>query len=285
MANRIRVVPYKQASNSGAIIAEGLTSRLNKRVLRVSPDSPTFRSREDDIYVNWGRSSPPRWAINPNTIILNHWDAVATAANKIHTFNALIANEETQNYVPAYTTIKDIALMWCRTRNIIVVGRTTLNGHSGQGIVLFNSAQEIMDYRGDPILLYVKYIKKLHEFRIHVGSTYNDNGELVYDVFDAQEKRRAQGLENRTDFQARVRSHANGWNFCRENLDQMLVARASSLAIDVIKTLNLDFGAVDIIYNSREDAFYILEVNTAVGLEGETRDNYTNMLTNLVRSI
>lgn len=285
MANRIRVVPYKQASNSGAIIADGLTSRLNKRVLRVSPDSPTFNSRQGDIYVNWGRSSSPRWLVNSDRII-NQWNAVATASNKRATFTILSERDDLGLHIPTYTSHSDIAKLWFRdNRNLIVVGRTTLNGHSGQGVVLFNNAQEIDDYQGDRILLYVRYVKKSHEFRIHVGSVYKEEGELEYTVFDAQEKRRAQGIEDRTDIQARIRSHANGWNFCRENLPIDLITRAGEYAKEAIETLGLHFGAVDIIYNTRADFFYILEVNTAVGLEGETRDNYVEMLSNLIRSI
>jgi D-alanine-D-alanine ligase-like ATP-grasp enzyme len=36
----------------------------------------------------------------------------------------------------------------------------------------------------------------------------------------------------------------------------------------------LDFGAVDVIWNEKEDKYYVLEVNTACGLEGTTLDKY-----------
>ena len=45
-----------------------------------------------------------------------------------------------------------------------------------------------------------------------------------------------------------------------------------------IKALGLDFGAVDIIYNEAEDQHYVLEVNTAPGLEGTTLQKYTEAI-------
>jgi D-alanine-D-alanine ligase-like ATP-grasp enzyme len=40
----------------------------------------------------------------------------------------------------------------------------------------------------------------------------------------------------------------------------------------------LDFGAVDVIYNRAQDKAYVLEVNTAPGLEGSTLDNYVEAI-------
>jgi D-alanine-D-alanine ligase-like ATP-grasp enzyme len=36
----------------------------------------------------------------------------------------------------------------------------------------------------------------------------------------------------------------------------------------------LDFGAVDVIWNEKQQRAYVLEVNTAPGLEGQTVDDY-----------
>jgi glutathione synthase/RimK-type ligase-like ATP-grasp enzyme len=45
-----------------------------------------------------------------------------------------------------------------------------------------------------------------------------------------------------------------------------------------VSALGLDFGAVDIIWNEREDKCYVLEVNTAPGLQGSTLENYANAI-------
>jgi glutathione synthase/RimK-type ligase-like ATP-grasp enzyme len=45
------------------------------------------------------------------------------------------------------------------------------------------------------------------------------------------------------------------------------------LAIKAVAALGLDFGAVDVILG-RDGQFYVLEVNTACGLEERTADKY-----------
>jgi len=46
------------------------------------------------------------------------------------------------------------------------------------------------------------------------------------------------------------------------------------VALAAVSALGLDFGAVDIIYNEHENQYYVLEVNTAPGLEGTTVEKY-----------
>ena len=42
----------------------------------------------------------------------------------------------------------------------------------------------------------------------------------------------------------------------------------------MLKELGLDFGAVDVIWNEHESKAYVLEINTAPGLEGSTVEDY-----------
>ena len=44
----------------------------------------------------------------------------------------------------------------------------------------------------------------------------------------------------------------------------------------------LTFGSVDVIYNEHRDKAYVLEVNTASGLSGETVDDYVKMFGRLM---
>lgn len=141
--------------------------------------------------------------------------------------------------------------MFCRTR---------LQSHSGGGIVI---AESIDDLVNAP--LYTKYIKKKKEFRVHV---FNQ------EVIDIQEKRKSHDVAN-VDF--RIRNHASGFVFCRDNIVEPSDLRTVSIA--AVTTLGLDFGAVDVIYNEKQDKCYALEVNTAPGLEGTTLQSYINKFT------
>lgn len=114
--------------------------------------------------------------------------------------------------------------------------------------------------------LYVKYIKKTQEYRIHVF-----NGSVI----DVQRKmRRTDTPDAEVNWQ--VRNHCNGFIFGREGVE--LPDVALNMSKDSVSALGLDFGAVDLIYNAHEDKYYVLEVNTACGLTGTTLEVYTNAL-------
>ena len=135
--------------------------------------------------------------------------------------------------------------------------RSTLTGHSGVGISLCTSNDDVPQAP-----LYVKYIPKRKEFRVHV---------IFGKVVDIQQKRKREGFEN-ANFQ--VRNHANGWVYCRENLEEPTGLREAALRS--VEELGLDFGAVDIIWNEKHNRCYVLEVNTAPGLEGTSVNIYAD---------
>lgn len=202
--------------------------------------------------INWGNSHVQTVTGNPR--IINVPSAVAIAANKLFTFNTLKDVEGVR--IPEFTTDRAVADDWLRKDNVAVVARTKLSGHSGDGIVLVTPE--------DPTLpaapLYVKYVKKEKEFRVHVAF-----GEVI----DVQEKRKQAGFEG-ANYQ--VRNHQTGWVYCREDITEPEGLR--SMGCRVVQELSLDFGAVDLIYNAKRNELYCLEVNTAPGLEGSTVDKY-----------
>ena len=114
---------------------------------------------------------------------------------------------------------------------------------------------------------YVQYIPKAYEFRVHVF------GDVIIDV---QQKKKSNAVDL---VNTKIRNHANGGIFSREDM----AAEAESytmrkIAVDAVRRMQLDFGAVDIIYNNKEDMFYILEINTAPGLEGATVKLYADAI-------
>ena len=92
---------------------------------------------------------------------------------------------------------------------------------------------------------------------------------------DVQQKRLRRGTE-KNDLTYKVRSYANGWVFCREGIELPQCVTDASLA--AVKCLALDFGAVDVGYNRKEDRAAVFEVNTAPGIEGTTLEVYANAL-------
>ena len=58
-------------------------------------------------------------------------------------------------------------------------------------------------------------------------------------------------------------------------------------SIEAVLALNLDFGAVDIAYNEKDDNCVVLEVNTAPGMRRQTTThfNYVNAISRMLYNI
>jgi len=256
------IYPYNLGSASARALKEALTDRLQARVLRVR-SSARLRQRPR-IVLNLGNARPPEFF---HTRMINQPAAVNVAGNKLLSFQAL---RDANIPIPEFTTDIAQASNWLQ-EGISVLSREALRGHSGEGIVI-NNPNPTNAVALAP--LYVKYKKKKHEFRVHVF-----NGQVI----DLQQKKKIRDFEH-TDEQKKVRSHHNGWVFCREdlNLNEENLVRIKAIAVSAVNVLGLDFGAVDIIFNERENAFYVLEVNTAPGLEGQTLESYVEAIANFV---
>lgn len=153
--------------------------------------------------------------------------------------------------VPEFTNNIDIARTWDGK----IVARKLLCSSGGKGIVMCDK---------DTIIeaeLYTKFIDKSGEYRVHVF-----NGECI-----DYSKKVATGEKND------VCSHDNGYLFIRgvKPIDENI-----ELAIMAVKAMGLDFGAVDIIRKDKKS--YVLEVNSACGMEETTCTAYAKAIINLI---
>lgn len=164
---------------------------------------------------------------------------------------------------PEFTTSKNIATVLLKEEGVRrVMCRKYTRSHSGKGCVVANSPEELVDAP-----LYTIYIPKKHEYRVHVF----DNK-----VIDRQIKRKKRGYEEDRDTQ--IRNRANGYVFCREGITTD--TRLDDIALSAVKALGRSYGAVDIIYNEKHDAYYVLEVNSKPGMEGTTLSRYVDAIIN-----
>lgn len=213
--------------------------------------------KAEDSIVYWGTSK-----VGPVSVekMFNDPQAVARAANKFQTFSSLAGAS-----VPTvpWTANMAVAKEW-KDDKATIVARTTLTGHSGAGIIIVEEGDELIEAP-----LYTKYIFKVKEYRVHA---------TVQKVIDTQQKVREPGVEVKS---WKVRSHDNGFIFQRKNIESK--PQRDILAINSIRALGLDFGAVDIV-EDKAGYFYVLEVNTAPGLEGQTITNYVEALAELVNA-
>ena len=247
----LKIFPYK----AGSISAKRLARSLG--VLRVRP---TYNAKRSDVIINWGNSHPPHFKWMDED--LNKPHAIALASNKLHTFSELICKGF--NDLPKFTTEIDDAEDWINN-GYTVYCRTILRGHSGNGIVIANALNQLVNAP-----LYTVKTKHKHEYRVHV---FRDQ------ILDVQQKKKKIGHT----ISSGIRNHSNGWIYARTEInppEELLVS-----SIQAVKLLGLDFGAVDIGHRVIDNKFFVFEVNTAPGLEGSTLDKYTKAIYNYYRSL
>jgi hypothetical protein len=138
-----------------------------------------------------------------------------------------------------------------------VVVRSLTSASEGRGITIV-PREELTQHAP----LYTEYIPKKKEYRVHI---YNNK------VIDVQEKRRRKGLESK-EFQ--VRNTANGYVFCRDNV--VSCTALIDVALAAVRAIGRTQGAVDVIYNEKQDKYFALEVNSRPGLQGTTLKIYAD---------
>lgn len=237
----MKIYLWNKFSEGGKLLADSLG------IKRIKQDGKPIFVRD---LINWGASALPARIKYAN--VLNNPDAVKVASDKLQSFRAFHGKvcipEFTESLVEASEWIKD----GCE-----VVCRTILRGKGGNGIIIASTEQELVKAP-----LYVKYVKKSDEYRVHVF-----NGQM----FHKQRKARNRAVPDE-DVNWKVRNHDNGFIFQIE--DFVMPDDCEKQAVEAVKALGLDFGAVDVIFNKKENKAYVLEVNTAPGLSGTTLDKY-----------
>ena len=262
------IYPYNSYSASARALGKALKAADKNMVGVIRREGSKFQPGEGKLVVNWGSGDDTitRYA-GAGSRVLNAPPAVNTCANKIHFFNAIKDNAA----CPEFTTSFDEAGRWIQ-EGFVVVGRLDLRASGGCGIVMSDEGNpDFAECR-----LYTKYIPKLSEFRVHVF-----RGRVI-DV--QQKKMRQTDQEGRKvdpdTVNFRVRSYSNGFIFAREDIKVPPTVTEEALkAFECIE--GLDFGAFDVIYNSKRDQAYVLECNTAPGLEGSTLDSYVEAISNV----
>lgn len=256
---RLVLFPYKMSSMSCKRLAHTLRD-MGANVLRVYPNRH-YRPRSNDLIVNWGNSKQPNWYEEVPSQVLNPTEYVGLACNKLTTLDLL---GSAQVNIPIWMTDKTIAKMWTDQGDKIFC-RTKLSGHSGQGIIVATTPEEVVDAP-----LYTLQFPKTHEYRVHVF-----NGM----VLDVQEKRKRAGTGGRAS--SLIWNHGNDFVYARAGVNPPPTVLGA--AVGAVEALGLDFGGVDVGYNQEDLTCAVFEVNTAVGLHGTTLKKYAEKLYELAR--
>lgn len=173
---------------------------------------------------------------------------------KIEQYN-YFANE----HIPAlqFTQSIEEAKEWAKTATVVC--RKLTHASEGKGIVVAETPQEVV---AAPV--YTLYRKKKKEFRIHI---FKDK------VVHVLEKRMKQGVEHGD---TKIRNTANGYVFCSENVVEPEGIR--ELALKASKVTKSDFKGVDIGYNEAKKELFVIECNSAPGIEGTNVKRYVDVI-------
>lgn len=240
--------PYHRASESAKLLANALDC------WRIT-SGRTFRPRDNKVILNWGKTDN---RYDETCDVLNKARFTRVVSNKLRFFetysNAVHPGFRTLDFTTAY----DRALEWINQGHKVCC-RTVLDGHSGAGLVVAETADQLVRAP-----LYTKYKKKQAEYRVHVFDG---------DVIAVQRKVARAGINPLNWF---IRNHDNGFVFQRNNLN--VPEDVKNQAINACRFFYLDMGGVDVIWNEREQQAYVIEINTAPGIEGETVNDYANAI-------
>lgn len=251
----MHIYPYKPGSKSARALCDALGARMIKH------EGSRFRGGERKQVINWGSSQLPEEVVK--STVLNRQAAVVAAGNKLTFFNKMAQSGVS---TPSFTSSTVDVINWLE-KNYTVVARHSLTGHSGHGIEIIEKGLDIPDAP-----LYTVYIPKDGEYRVHIVK-----GEVI----DVQRKVKD---PDRDVVDWKVRSHKNGFIFIRNDekgesyLKQMQEKKSIVLqyAEHAFRFSGLDFAAIDVIYNKKRNAAFVLEANCAPGLEGHSVEVYAN---------
>lgn len=237
--------------------AKALADELDIR--RIKHQNSRFRGRANKTVINWGNGKALPEEIQ-KCRVLNNPLFVSNVSNKRDFFECMqqvIGEEQKAPRTPQFTTDEQTARDWIIAGKTVCI-RSVLQGSGGEGLSIVGP-ENMNEFKRAP--LYVEYIKKLDEYRIHIV-----NGEII------DEQRKAK----RTDFEGerntQIRNLANGYIFAREGFETPEDVKVQSKL--AMAASGLDFGAVDVIWNRHLGQAFVLEINSAPGLMGTTLKNY-----------
>lgn len=281
--------PFIIASHNNGDGARELAAALGCRLVAHSATGPIPRNK---TVINLG-CNPAHPAIQraeqlQGYRIFNGPLQVGTAQSKLATFERLALTEYTGPLhaslggtvtVPFLTDPRIVALR-VRENNETWVARTLDRASSGAGIELVT--QDVLSTGRIPRAgVYTKAIEKRREYRVHVIRLPHGG----YVVADVVRKIRRPGVDDTN--RPFIWNHDADFIFVRNGVNRDTVPnRVLQKALIAVRGMSLHFGAVDVIVERggrlADAQAYVLEINTAPGMEGQTVQMYAQYFRSLI---
>lgn len=173
------------------------------------------------------------------------------------------------NNIPSvpFTTSQSEASSWVADGQT-VMARCLTRASEGRGIVVLD---QTVPWVVAPV--YTWYLKKKREFRVHC---YKDQVVAVL-----EKRRKVNYTGDKSD--TKIRNTANGYVFCSADVAEPKGIR--DLALAARRVTASDFAGVDIGYNEKLNQLFVIEVNSAPGIQGSNIDKYVASILNAKKVI
>lgn len=179
---------------------------------------------------------------------------------------ALIKMERGGVSVPKFNWYKQRDILDRGLLNYPLIGRTRYH-YGGSGFKFIRNEEELQkDYQSDYWLEYIDGEDK-REYRVHVF-----RGEILR----VQRKREKEEYDH-VKLHNVCRSHNNGWYFSLCDIERTHES-VKREAINAVRSLGYDFGAVDVIRIPSQDKTVVLEVNSGCGLDNSGLELYAQKI-------
>jgi len=232
-----------------SVTGKALLDALKEQGVSISGGTRGPGENKVDVLIRWG--APAKVAKKP-TKVLNRADAIQAASNKREALEAMRRAGIKVPYIykdPLKPAAGDEVPV-----SYPLLGRK--DKHVGANdIILCLQGRDVERAKAAGCTHFSRYIPTKAEYRVHV---FGDNIIKV-----------SQKILTEPDLalQPWIRNLGAGYTFRQS--ETRLSGAARGMAIDAVAALGLTFGAVDIIIGD-DDQPYILEVNTAPGLQTDT---------------
>ncbi len=144
----------------------------------------------------------------------------------------------------------------------VVFARLLTKGSEGKGIVVCETPDQL-----PKAPVYTEYKKKKKEYRVHI---------FKQTVVNVLEKRKRKSFEGERD--TKIRNTANGYVFCSQDVVEPEGLR--ELALKAAQVTSSHFKGVDIGFNEKLNELFVIEVNSAPGIEGSNVAKYVEAIVN-----
>jgi hypothetical protein len=220
------------------------------------------------LIVNWGNSEfeYPQYGLT----IVNDPQWVGKMTNKVRFFETVGHDR----CVLVWTRDYDTAKSW-GTR---VFARTKIEASGGAGIEIYDPEDPTFSLPKAP--LYTQYVPKTHEYRLHMARSLTGSG---FTLMLAQRKVFVKTDQRPAPLDWKVRSHDNGFIFQRQPDLERVPSEVINAAVKVMEEhfSGLHFAALDVMYHDKRKQAWVIEGNTAPGLENNTVSVYADYFTSL----